>query len=451
MIFAIENIRVLAPGRPKLWLCRLLFVLLLILVPRGLAAAETTPTFTRDILPILQQRCQTCHRPDQVAPMSFLTYEEVRPWVKSIRKVVHERTMPPFHAAGPLGRYRDDPRLTDAQIETILDWAERGAPRGNPQDAPLAVDWNAPAGAVAEPDLVLKFGGYTTNPQNADAYVAFISEHVFPEDTWLESIEIKPADMSLVHHAALYAVPKSMAVLEPALETGFLATKSSIPALMKNHLLTWLPGQGPRERKGGQGFLIEAGSRLVIDAHISPTEETTPVAIALRMRYVEGILDRETKNKPFRVTDIDIPAHESRYVRSGFRKFGREVTIFGFNVHMHLRGKSSRFVLHLPNGRSGTVFEIPKWDFNWQREYYLTTPIVVPRGTRVEYIAEWDNSAANPFNPDPSRRVEFGAQTEDEMYGGRVLYHYPREESLVVRAGRQVEVIDVQAPATDED
>ncbi len=407
-------------------------------------ASTVAATFARDVLPILQKHCQECHRPNRVAPMSLIEYSEVRPWAKAIRNSVVSRTMPPFHVNAPLGHFKDDIRLTDEQIATIAKWVDTGAPQGNPADAPPAVVWPSGEWLLGDPDLVLPYPVYSPNTNNLDEVIVFFSDYVFPQETWVQSFEFKATNYRVLHHAGVYSVgPEFFVPEDKVLNTDdehlskFGGKSSGSFALMKDkpHLYTWLPGQQFNRRAEGDGFRIKAGNRLVIQLHVAPTTEAIQFQISLGLHFVNGEITTDTIPKLGRLKDFSIPPGAPAHRLRTEIGFDQARTVIGFNAHMHVRGKSTSIVFHYPDGRTETVFDLPHYNFDWQRDYYLAKPMQVPAGTRAEFIAEWDNSVANPLNPDPAAEVKWGAHNTDEMYDGLVYATGAREKPLRVVKG----------------
>ncbi len=395
------------------------------------AVKPGTPTFTRDVLPILQKHCQACHRPENVAPMSFLDYNEVRPWAKAIRTAVVNRSMPPFHAKAPLGYFDHDPRLSDEQIDTIVHWIDAEAPRGEPGDAPPPIQWPTGEWELGEPDLIIEFPEYRTRP-NDDVEIVLFSDKIFTEQTWVQAFEFKASDYRAVHHAGIFTAddklltpPDRILNADDELLGKFSGQGARLELLGQDHVETWLPGQRAISRPEGSGFRIRRGQRFVMQAHFAPAEESRVVQTRIGLYLMNGPLNIHTGECVSMMTDLKIPAGEPDAIER--RMVGiAAVDVIGFNVHMHLRGESSQIFFHYPDGRKEKVFDIAPYNFDWQRIYWLAEPISVPAGTQVEFVAEWDNSAGNPLNPDPTKEVIWGAQTNDEMYTGRVLFNSRR-------------------------
>lgn len=401
----------------------------------GAARAEQAapPTFTRDIVPILQGHCQACHRPNNVAPMSFLDYDEVRPWAKAIRDAVANRTMPPYHVQdAPIGHFERDLRLTDEQIETVLRWIDAGAVRGDPQDAPPPVKWSTSEWEGGQPDIIIEFPEFHTRP-NKDEEVVFFSDYIFPEETWAQAFEFHVNDYRAVHHAGIFSADEGKMFIPPDRILNaddeyldkFSAPGAGLELLGCDHLDTWLPGQRVVDRPKGSGFRIRPGQRMVMQAHFGPAEESYVVRPRIGLYLMDGTLDIDTGESVVMMTDLKVAAGDPNAIESRTIGIGA-VDVVGFNVHMHLRGESSQIYFLYPDGRRKKMFDIA-YNFDWQRIYWLEEPITVPEGTQVEFVAEWNNSADNLLNPDPTKDVVWGAHTTDEMYTGRVLFNTKRD------------------------
>ncbi len=383
------------------------------------------PTFTRDVLPILQQHCQECHRPGQVGPMSLLTYSETRPWAKAIRDAVTARAMPPFHANAPLGTFQNDPRLTEEEIDVLVRWADASAPEGDLSNAPPPVEWPSGEWTRGEPDLVLEFPEYQAPIESTDQQVLFFSDRVFDDQTWVQSFELRATDYRAVHHVGVFVFEKDIAVPD-----GRVAKVSDedMGNLIFEHrnLYTWLPGQRSETLPEGSAFVIRRGERVVLQTHMPPLAESAPVNLSLGLWLYTGTLSISNEDVTAFNFDLAIPAGDPNYVARKRIMFGHNAVVTGYNVHMHLRGKSAQILFHYPDGTSEVAFDLPRYDFDWQRRYWLAEPKPVPEGTEMEFVGVWDNSADNPLNPDPTVPVAWGRRTVDEMYTGMVYFSRPR-------------------------
>jgi len=390
-------------------------------------------TFTKHIAPILQNRCEECHRAGGVAPMSFVTYEEARPWARAIREKVINRTMPPFHAAGAIGRYQHDPRLTDVEIATITSWVDNGSPKGNLNEQPKPRIWKNDW-VNGSPDVVVKVKKpYQIQPSQKDQYVFFVFDYVFPEDTWIKSVETRPGNLAAVHHANTHVVPPMFKTPEE----GYIAGDFDPGARGTVMLSGWAPGVQPVILEQGTGIKIPKGLRLGIQIHYAPSEQVRTDETSVGLYFADGTINKHLKVLFGDRKDLEIKPNDASYSLTSTKTFETDAIIRFFHVHMHLRGKAYTFRFVYPDGHVENLFEVPHYDFNWQRVYLLTKPIHVPKGTKVDFIGTYDNSKQNKFNPDPTQIVRWGEKTTDEMMQGRIFYESADEMlNIKVKKGR---------------
>ncbi len=398
------------------------------------AADDNAPagpvTFYKDVLPILQQNCQACHRPDgdnytgMVAPMSLLTFEEVRPWAKSIAQVVSERRMPPWFASEEqAGHFLNERRLSEAEIATLIRWVELGAQRGRAEDAPPPRDF-ASRGPwmIGEPDLVVKIEPYFVEDSVEDQYITLrapaLTEEQLSEDRWVQAIEWKGGS-PVVHHIVGYA----------------FAPGSEIDESRRYGLGSIAPGEEPLVFPPGHAKRLLKGSVIVFSMHYHKepgpgTGQWDQSMVAFKFvpegEKVEHLVDYNgISNGGF-----EIPPGHPEWTVGAARTFPEDTTILGFHPHMHLRGKDARYVAYYPDGTKEVLLHVPRWDFNWQTYYAFREPKRIPAGTRIEYTARFDNSAANPANPNPTIPVRFGGPTTDEMMIGYISYTHTEPRDL---------------------
>jgi hypothetical protein len=398
----------------------------------GTRGEKSPVTFARDIAPILQKRCEECHHPGGVAPMSLVTFEETRPWARSIREKVVTREMPPFHAAGQIGRYVNDPRLTDAEITTITRWVDAGSPKGDLKSSPQPREWKNDW-AHGEPDLVVKVPRpYTLKPSQKDQYVFFVFDYVFPEDTWIRGVDTRPGNPKAVHHANTHVVPPNVQIPSE----GYIAGDFDPTARGTVMMSGWAPGVQSVMLPEGTGVRIPKGMRLGIQIHYAPSDQERTDQTAVGIYFADGIIRKHIRVLFGDRRDIEIQPGDPSYTMVAKKTFDTDAIIRFFHVHMHLRGKSYAMRFTYPDGRVETVLEVPHYDFNWQRVYTLVEPMRVPKGTSVEFIGTYDNSAAKKSNPDPSKLVHWGEKTTDEMMQGRIFYDVADENlNLPVKKG----------------
>jgi hypothetical protein len=391
-------------------------------------------TFTNQIAPILRQRCEECHRPGGVAPMSLVTYEETRPWARAIREKVVTRAMPPFHATGPIGRFHDDARLTDQEIMLITRWVDNGAPKGRAsrREESKPREWQT-TWRNGQPDLILNVHqAYRLKRNESDQYVFFVYDHVFTQDTWIRSIVTRPGNAKVVHHANTHVVPPLFKVPE----SGYIEGAFEPGARGTVMVAGWVPGTNDVLLPEGTAVRIPKGMRFGIQIHYAPTDEEAIDQTSLGIYFANGRVDKSIRMLAGDRRDLVIPPGDPNYSLTTKRTFDTDGVIRFFHVHMHLRGKSYAFRFTYPDGRIETPFEVPNYDFNWQRSYILTEPMRVPKGTQVEFIGSYDNSSKNRYNPDPNATIRWGEKTTDEMMQGRLFWESADERlNLTVRKG----------------
>jgi hypothetical protein len=401
------------------------------------ARAQQTPappkpapvTFTKDVAPILYENCVRCHRPDEIAPMSLLTYQDARPWAKSIRQRVAERTMPPWFADPAHGEFSNDLRLSQKDIDTIVAWVDRGAPKGDDKDMPAAPPY-APGWTIAEPDAI--FSLPVEQPVPADGVVPYLYFTVptnFAEDKWIQALEIKPGNRKVVHHVIV-------SVLEPGAERGPITQggdKAPVD-VVRSQLGGTTPNRPGAVFPEGTARLVKAGSSLVFQMHYTPngeaTKDRTSIGLVFAKKPPQKVLRTGLAiNTRFVIPPGD-PNHEVRSVAT----VSEDATLYTLMPHMHFRGKDFTYTAVYPDGRSEILLRVPKYDFNWQLTYSLKKPLALPKGTRIECVAHFDNSKANLANPDPTAEVKWGDQTWEEMMIGWYSYTRDAEQPPVVTA-----------------
>jgi hypothetical protein len=362
-------------------------------------AASPTPTFHKDVEPLLQRRCQSCHRAGEGAPMSLITYQQTRPWARAIRAAVLSGKMPPWQADPRYGKFVNDLSLTAAEKDKLVAWIDAGAPEGHPADAPkprvFPQGWQ-----IGTPDVVFEMPEEFLVPARGVLDYQYIAVSTrFTEDKWVEMAEVRPGDPAVVHHA-------------------IVMVDQDDGTHQEQYLAGYAPGMTPQIWKPGQARLIKAGATLIFQMHYAatgkPAQDRTRIGLVFAKEPVkEQILAMEALG-----LGLKIPPGDPHYRVEAAERMRDTVRLVGMRAHMHLRGRSFQFRAVYPNGESEILLDIPKYDFNWQPYYYLETPKLLPRGTVIECTAYFDNSANNPFNPDPSAAIAWGPQTWDEMMIG---------------------------------
>jgi hypothetical protein len=364
------------------------------------ATASAGPSFYKDVLPLFQAHCQSCHRAGEAAPMALTDYAAARPWAKAIREAVVARRMPPWFADPHFGKFSNDARLADSAIETISAWVEAGAPEGDRRDAPRPVEW-VQGWKIGTPEIVIEMPREMEIPASGTLGYKYVTVPTnFKEDTWVQLAEVRAGDRQHTHHIVV-------SVKEPATldEQG-------------EFLAGYGPGAMPEMLGPGQAKLIKAGSELVFQLHYTtdgkPGRDRSRVGLILaHEKPRERVMMLAAANVRFA-----IPAGDPNYRVEARVTLYSDATLVSLLPHMHLRGKSFEFRVAYPDGRKETLLVVPHYSYDWQLSYYLDQPLRLPKGSVIECTAHFDNSPNNSRNPDPAKTVRFGAQSWDEMMIG---------------------------------
>jgi len=369
------------------------------------AAGAETPTFSKDVAPIFYKSCAECHRPTMFAPMSLVTYDAARPYARSIKQKVVARQMPPWGADPAHGTFKNDPRLTQAEIDTITAWVDGGAPRGDDKDLPPVPQF-VDGWTIGKPDAIFTMEEEFEIPASGTIpYKYFKVPTGLTEDKWIQAIEIKPGARAHVHHVIAFTQP----VGQPLNGGGALGPTNIGGVTPNKPGLVFEPGIARRLR-GNQDIVLQlhyttngtaAADRTTVGIIYAKQPPTKLAAggMALNPRFV-------------------IPPNDGNYEVRATQAIAKDTMLTSLTPHMHVRGKDMTYVAHYPDGTDETLLSVPKYDFNWQITYELAKPKLLPAGTKVEVIAHYDNSANNKFNPDPSKEVKWGDQTWEEMMIG---------------------------------
>jgi peroxiredoxin len=358
-------------------------------------------TYGKHIAKILHDRCANCHHSGTAAPFSLLTYEDARNRSEMINEVVKQRRMPPWNADPRFGDFSNDLRMPKEEIDTLVAWIDDGAPLGNEQDLPERPQY-AEGWTIGEPDVVFKMPeDYTVPAAGTVEYQYFVTPTNFKEDVWVKASEPRPGNRAVVHHIIVFVRPKDSKSFRNLPAVGGFA-----------------PGEEPMVWPEGIGFRIPAGAELVWQVHYTPTGKVETDRCEVGLIFCKEPPQRRVKgggafNFAFRIP----PGAENHRVVSS-KKFSRDVELLALMPHMHLRGKDFRYTARYPDGRTEILLNVPDYDFNWQHRYRFAKPFLIPKGTTIECVAHFDNSADNPANPDPDKTVRWGDQTWEEMMIG---------------------------------
>jgi hypothetical protein len=333
--------------------------------------------------------------------MPLLTFAEARPFARAIRDRVVTRRMPPWPADRAIGRFSNDPSLTAEEIATIVQWADAGAPQGDPVHMPAPPEF--PEGwQLGEPDLIVELPEIQIPAAGRDLFPIPTVTVDLPEDRWIRAVEVRPTNREVAHHAVLFAGGN-----------GLLQTTD--PA---NVLAVWAVGTPPTAYPNGTGRWLRKNQVIAANLHYHPNGTATSDRMRVGFYFGKGELAKEVSTAVAGNVTFEIPPHEANHELRSVYVADQDISIISFFPHMHLRGKEMKMTATFPDGRRQVLLNVPAYDFNWQLFYYPEERITLPRGTRVDVVARYDNSAANSANPNPSRLVRFGETSNDEMMFG---------------------------------
>jgi Copper type II ascorbate-dependent monooxygenase, C-terminal domain len=402
----------------------------LLLLSSAALLAGSDVTFYRDVLPILEARCQGCHRPGEVGPMALGGYDETRPWAKAIKQAVLLGKMPPWYADAPPGKFHNDPRLSQLEMDKLVAWADTGAPAGNPKDAPRAPAF-AEGWTIDQPDAIFEIPTpYQVPATGTLEYTYVIVPTGFKENRWVTQAEVRPGNRAIVHHANVYIrEPGSnwlreypmgkLFVPEERGERAATGGNSSAGASVREQVIAgYVPGRPAKQVPDGYAMLIPAGSDLVFQLHYTTngtatTDSTRIGFVFAKQTPAKRVIRVQASNAGFA-----IPPGAADYAVSGSAALGVDCELLNVYPHMHLRGKSMALSVVYPSGEREELLRVPHYDFNWQLVYALSKPRILPKGTVLKADATFDNSLTNRFNPNPRATVRWGDQSWDEMMVG---------------------------------
>ena len=404
------------------------FIASLMLASTAGTAGTSSVTFTKDVAPILYNRCIECHRPGEIAPMSLMTYQEVRPWARSIRERVVERSMPPWSADPHSGKFSNDPSLSQKEIDTIVSWVGAGAPKGDDKDMPPAPKFTS-GWTIGKPDVVLSMTEeYAIPADGTIPYLYFTIPTNFKEDKWVQAMEIRPGNRGVVHHVIAFTQEAGSGRIGDPQSAGGETQRG------RGQLGGITPNKTGIVFAPGTARLVKAGSSIVFQMHYTTNGEATKDRTSIGL-----VFSREPPTKTVTTGNalnarFAIPAGADNHEVKSSTTLKEDVHITSFMPHMHFRGKDFTYTAVYPDGRSEILLTVPKYDFNWQLTYVLEKPVALPKGTRLDCVAHFDNSTKNRYNPDPTKEVRWGDQTWEEMMIGWFSFTRDAEQREVAKA-----------------
>jgi hypothetical protein len=437
----------------------------------AVTASQNPPqavTFHKDVQPILQKNCESCHRPGQIGPFPMRTYQQVRPWAKAIKTAVVSRKMPPWFADPQYGHFNNDRSLKQAEVDTIVAWVDSGAAAGDPKDAPPPIEW-PDGGFQIKPDVAFALPPYEVPATGVIEWVRIAFPAPFKEDTWVTSVEILPGAPEVVHHLCMALVERvptrpynvfewidlprdeNGVTLRNVRESdgvvyyhevGSTEVKRRDGGSLVQHggnQFCYLPGLPYEDyRPVNAGVFVPKGSDMTVSFHYTPNglavKDFSKIGFTVaKQPPVKRVLhqggDEFTAAPVARksgITQLAIPPYESNYVAPlTVTNVIRDVELVWFRPHAHQRGKSVQYKLFYPDGREQIILNVPRYDFNWQLTY--RTSLHIPKGSRIETQFIYDNSTKNRYNPDPGKWVYYGNQSWEEMGTANMGFLVPRE------------------------
>ncbi len=370
-----------------------LFILLFSFEVTGQNPQVKETTFSKEVAPIVYAKCVYCHRPGEIAPFSFLNYKESRPWAKSIRQAVLQKKMPPWYADPHYGDFANDRQLSESEIQTIVSWIDGGAKEGNSADLPSAPEF-ADGWQIGTPDLVLTMKEpYTVPAKGSIPWVTLASQdYEFPEDVWVQAIEVRPGNRAVVHHATVQGTDGT------------------------EYLHLYSPGIEAMIWREGYGKLIKKGAKIQFSMHYQAIGKEVTDQSRVGFIFSRKPVHTQVHTTIVSNSNMLIPPQERTHEVITAFQFNGDARIHSLRPHMHLRATNDTTTLVTADGKRRVLLHQPKWDDSWQNFYTLSEPAHVTKGAFIEYVANYDNSPANPLNPDPLATVLWGQQIQDEMH-----------------------------------
>ncbi len=376
---------------------------------------DVSLSYAEDIAPIVASRCLECHRKGRVGQISFASYRQLKRFSETIREVVLEQRMPPWHADPHYGEFANDRSLSAEERLQLLAWIDQGCREGEARTAPAVASADAAQWVIGEPDLVFSMPVEQEVPATGVVpYQYYTVDPGFAEDVWVQAAEARPGNAEVVHHIIAYITEPGKEVFDPDGETAIL--------------VGWAPGDMPSIHPPGIARRIPAGSKLRFELHYTPNGRAVTDRSCIGIRFAKAPPEREVRTNIMWQRELHVPRGASWHLETASYPFRDDAWILALMPHMHLRGAAAKYVLTHPDGREETLLTVPYYDFNWQSVYRFQEPIRAAKGAKLTVTGVWDNSADNPSNPDPGRDVPWGQQTWDEMLAGWMNFVYEKPD-----------------------
>jgi mono/diheme cytochrome c family protein len=401
----------------------------------------TRVSYARDIAPIVQEKCAVCHQPGGIGPMQLTNYQQIRGFAPMIREVIRTQRMPPFGADQTVGHFRDDGRLTPAEIKTLVHWIEAGAPRGRGDDPLAKIKFQAPDWPLGKPDLIVEIPPASIPATGVMDYQRPVVPNVMTEGRWMRASTFRISDRQVVHHILTGVVPGVVKPGDTASETSWGA---SIGA--------YGPGRGSDVSPPDMGVWVPPSGGVAFQNHYTPYGKATVEKTQMGLYFYPKGQEPKYPKRFFGIFDfgITIPAGAEFHPEVAYQEVPKDMILYGLSPHAHRRGGSAKISIVWPNGKEELLLALPRYDFNWQYEYVLAEPLKVPAGSKIVSRWTYDNSTRNPDNPDPNKEITWGEQTSQEMLALHISYRWADETTknlhddydVLMRQGQMFGVLD---------
>ena len=384
------------------------------------AHQQQTPSYEKDVAPIIEQNCAACHRESGIAPFAMDSYSMMLGWSPMIREVIMTKRMPPGQIDPHVGSFENDMVLTDSEAQTLLHWIEAGAPRDGSADPLAQLTWPTSEWAFGEPDLIINIPPQEVPATGVLDYYNVLVDVDLDEDRWVRASQYIPGDRTVLHHTLHSIIP-------PGAARGGSLLGGDDPD--RPGIAPYIPGQSPRMEPPNTGGLLKAGTKIAMQMHYTTTGRAAVDESRIGVWfYPKDFVPEERTSGAcachFTPTWVNIPPYDPDYEMTQSIVIDDDAYVYSFTPHMHFRGKRMRFYATFPDGTTEEMLNIANYNYNWQLAYTLKEPRFVPAGTKFTAVGAFDNSEQNPMNPDPSRSVPWGLQSMDEMFFGAVDWKY---------------------------
>jgi hypothetical protein len=373
-------------------------------------------SYSDTIAPLLVNNCVACHQQGGIAPWAMSEYRMVQGFAPMMREVVRTKRMPPWHADPEIGEWQHDAGLSAEETNILINWIEAGAKRGDGEDPLVAFKPSQQQWPLGEPDLIVEVPAFDVPASGIVEYQFPVVANTLDKDAWVVAATVVPGDTQAVHHVLLGSADQP-------------PQADDLENVFQNYIMGYAPGNESAHMPEGTGVFVPKGGVYLLQIHYTPYGKKSTDTTKIGLYFADKPPQNFLRNHVVANSRLSIPPYAAKHEEKAYFEFWNDAVIYGLVPHAHYRGRSSSFDLIYPDGSKETILSVPNYDFNWQRTYVFSEPKSVPAGTKIIHRTLYDNSANNPGNPDPGRRVPWGLQSEDEMLYGSVSYSWVDETS----------------------